>query len=66
MRLLDDAGEVELLGGGTAADPEKAVEVDTDGGGGLGVERVGHVDPGADASDICQTRDKGERQRGAA
>jgi hypothetical protein len=66
MRLLEDAGEGELLRFRAAADPEQAVEVDTDGGGGLRVERVGHVDPGADASDICQTCDEGERQGGAA
>jgi hypothetical protein len=60
------AGEGELLRCWAAADPEKAVEVDTDGGGGLGVERVGHVDPGADASDVCQTRDEGEREGGSA
>jgi hypothetical protein len=52
-----------LLRFGAAADPEQAVEVDADGRGGFGVERVGHVDPGADASDARQTRDerKGER-----
>jgi hypothetical protein len=61
--FVGHAGKSELLWFGAAADPEQAIEVDTDGCGGLGVERVGHVDPGADAIVLCQTRDEGEGER---
>lgn len=52
-----------MLRFGAATDPEQAVEVDADGCGRLGMERVRHVDPGADASDARQTRDEGEGER---
>ena len=55
-----------MLRFGAAANPEQAVEVNADGGGGLGMEVVGHVDPGADAGGLRQTRDERESQRGAA
>ena len=55
-----------MLGWRAAADPEQAVEVDADGGGGFGMERVGDVDPGADAACIGETGDEGKRERGAA
>lgn len=54
------------MGLGAAADPEQAVEVDADGGSGFGMERVGDVDPGADAACVGEAGDKGERERGAA
>ena len=55
-----------MLGLRAAADPEEAVEVDADGGSGFGMERVGDVDPGADAACIRETGDEGERERGAS
>jgi hypothetical protein len=64
--ILSETGEGELLGLGAAADPEQAVEVDTDGCGGFGMKSVGDIDPGADATCICEAGDKGERERGAA
>lgn len=65
-RIAAKAGEGELLRFGATANPEQAVEVNADGSGGLGMEVVGHVDPGADAGGLCQTRDERESQRGAA
>lgn len=55
-----------MLRFGAAADPEEAIKVNTDGCGRLGVKRVRHVDPGADASDTRQTRDERKGERGAA
>jgi hypothetical protein len=49
-----------------AADPKQAVEVDAEGGSGFGMERVGDVDPGADAACVGEASDKGERERGAS
>jgi hypothetical protein len=46
-----------------AADPEQAREIYADGCGGFGVQRVRHVDPGADAAGICEAGDEGESQR---
>jgi len=37
---MNKAGERELFGGWAAADPEQAREVDADGRGGFGVQRV--------------------------
>jgi hypothetical protein len=64
--VVGHSGEGELFGFGTAADPEEAIEVNAGSSGGLGMERVGHVDPGADAVVLRQTRDEGKGQRCAA
>ncbi len=64
--LRFETGKGELLGGRSAADPEQAVEIDAAGGSGFGMERVRHIDPGADAAGVRETGNKGERERGAA
>lgn len=61
-RIVGHAREGELFGFGATADPEEAVEIDAGSSGGLGVKRVRHVDPGADAVVVCQTREEGEGQ----
>jgi hypothetical protein len=61
--VVGHARQGELHGFGAAADPEQAVEVDACSGGGLGVERVRHVDPCTDTVVLCQTREEREGQR---
>jgi len=56
------AGEGELFGWGSAANPEEAVEVDASSGGRLGMERVRHIDPGADAGGLGEAGNKRERE----
>ena len=54
----------QLAGGESvpAADPEEMVEADAAGCGGFGVQRVGCIDPGADAILTRSTGDEGESE----
>jgi hypothetical protein len=63
LGVVGHSRQGELHGFGAAADPEQAVEIDAGSSGRLGVKRVRHVDPGADAVVVCQTREEGEGQR---